>query len=323
MFLESLEKTRQKNTIEGVIILKEVLLLGLGAVGASIAAQFYDAGYPINIICDADRKARYSRDGFSVNNKNYKFTYFTNREYKKSADLVLIAVKYHHLKDALPQLEGLIGEKTVIVSLLNGIDSEEIISNYFKCENNIAPAFIYKIDATKVNNAVNYYSKGIIVFGEKNGMVTEKINKVKNIFDRAGIKYEISDNILKKIWWKYMTNIGFNQTTAILKVPYRALQEIQYAQELAKEAMNEVVLISQSTNININLSKEDISRAMEMLKQLDPDGKTSMMQDVEAKRKTEVEMFSGKLCQMGDSLNISTPINRMLYNLIRTIEETY
>ena len=304
-------------------ILKNIFLLGLGAVGASIAAQFYDANYPVKVICDAKRKVGYSRNGFIVNNKNYKFNYVTNKECKKEqpADLVLIAVKYHHLKNALPQLEGLIGRKTIIASLLNGIDSEDIIADYFKCNNNIIPAFIYKIDAIKTNNIVNYYSKGIIVFGEKNGRVTEKINKVKDIFDKAKINYEISDNILKKMWWKYMTNIGFNQTTAILKATYRVLQEIEYAQELAKEAMRETVSISQA--INVNLSEEDIDRAMEMLKQLDPKGKTSMLQDVEAKRKTEVEMFSGKLCQIGESLNIPTPINHMLYNLIRTIEETY
>ena len=118
-----------------------------------------------------------------------------------------------------------------------------------------------------------------------------------------------------------MTNIGLNQITAILNATYQVLQEIEYAQELAKEAMRETVLISQS--ININLTEEDIDRAMEMLKQLDPKGKSSMLQDVEAKRKTEVEMFSGKLCRMGGNVNIPTPTNRTLYNLIRTIEDTH
>lgn len=297
------------------------MLLGLGAVGASITAQFYDAGYPIKVICDARRKERYSRNGIMINNKEYKFTYVTNNECKQPADLVLIAVKYHDLKEALLQLGGLIGENTIIVSLLNGIDSEEIIAQYFKCDDNIVPAFIYKIDATKSNNIVNYYSKGIIVFGEKDGRVTEKINQVKDIFNKAKINYEISDNILKKMWWKYMTNIGLNQITAILKAPYRVLQEVKYAQELATEAIRETILISQA--ININLSEEDIDSAMEMLRQLDPKGKSSMLQDVEAKRKTEVEMFSGKLCQMGECLNIPTPINHILYNLIRAIEETY
>ena len=227
----------------------------------------------------------------------------------------------YNLEDAILQLDGLIGEKTIIVSLLNGIDSEDIIADYCKCDKNIIPAFIYKIDALKDKNIVNYYSKGIIVFGEKNGRVTEKIKQMKDIFDKAKINYEISDNILKKMWWKYMTNIGLNQITAILNATYQVLQEIEYAQELAKEAMRETVLISQS--ININLTEEDIDRAMEMLKQLDPKGKSSMLQDVEAKRKTEVEMFSGKLCRMGGNVNIPTPTNRTLYNLIRTIEDTH
>lgn len=301
--------------------MKNIFLLGLGAVGASIAAQFYDAGYPIKVICDAKRKERYMGNGIIINNKAYKFTYVTNNECKQPADLVFIAVKYYDLKESLLQLVSLIGENTIIVSLLNGIDSEEIIAEYYKRNANIVPAFIYKIDANKTNNIVNYYSKGIIVFGENDGRITEKINQVKNIFDNAKINYEISDNILKKMWWKYMTNIGINQTTAILKIPYWALQEVKYAQELATEAMRETILISQA--ININLSEEDIDNAMEMLKQLDPKGKSSMMQDVEAKRKTEVEMFSGKLCQMGERLNIPTPINRMFYNLIRVIEETY
>jgi len=84
------------------------------------------------------------------------------------------------------------------MSLLNGIDSEEIIVKHIKHDGNIVPAFIYKIDAAKSNNVVNYYSKGIIVFGEKDGRVTEKINQVQNIFNDARINYEISDNILKE-----------------------------------------------------------------------------------------------------------------------------
>ena len=149
--------------------MKNIFLLGLGAVGASIAAQFYDANYPIKVICDSKRKARYRRDGFIINNRDYKFNYVTNKEYKNEqpADLVLIAVKYYNLEDAILQLDGLIGEKTIIASLLNGIDSEDIITDYCKCDKNIIPAFIYKIDAIKAKNVINCYSQGIIVCGEK------------------------------------------------------------------------------------------------------------------------------------------------------------
>lgn len=301
-------------------MLKNVLFLGLGAVGASIASQFADANYPISVLCDITRKERYKQNGFIINNKRYDFSYYTPDEYHLPVDLIIIAVKYNNLRDAIKQLKGLVGEKTIIMSLLNGIDSEEIIAEYLK-NNNIVPSFIYKIDATKTNNVVTHFSKGIIVFGEKTGNISININLIKEIFDRAVINYEVSDHIVKRMWWKYMANIGLNQTTAVLRAPYEVMQKLSYAQELARLSMEEVVLISKV--MEISLSEKDIDGVMEMLRQLHPDGKSSMLQDVEAKRKTEVEMFSGKLCQLGEKYHVSTPINRMFYNLIKSIENMY
>ena len=301
-------------------MLKNVLFLGLGAVGASIASQFADADYPISVLCDITRKERYKQNGFIINNKRYDFSYYTPDEYHLPVDLIIIAVKYNNLRDAIKQLKGLVGEKTIIMSLLNGIDSEEIIAEYLG-NNNIVPSFIYKIDATKTNNVVTHFSKGIIVFGEKTGNISTNINLIKEIFDRAVINYEVSDHIVKRMWWKYMANIGLNQTTAVLRAPYEVMQKLSYAQELARLSMEEVVLISKV--MEISLSEKDIDGVMEMLRQLHPDGKSSMLQDVEAKRKTEVEMLSGKLCQLGEQYHISTPINKMFYNLIKSIENMY
>ena len=301
-------------------MLKNVLFLGLGAVGASIASQFVDANYPISVLCDMKRKDRYQKNGFIINNKHYDFSYYTPDEYHSPVDLIIIAVKYHNLIEAIKQIEGLVGENTIIMSLLNGIDSEEIIVEHLG-NKNIVHAFIYKIDATKNDNIITHFSKGIIVFGEKTGTISANVYKIKEIFDRAVINYEISDHIIKRMWWKYMANIGLNHTTAILKAPYRVIQKVSFAQELASLAMEEVVAISKV--MEINLSEKDIDGVMEMLRQLHPDGKSSMLQDVEAKRKTEVEMLSGKLCQLGEQYHIPTPINRVFYNLIKSIENTY
>ena len=300
--------------------MKDVVILGLGAIGTSIAAQFSDANYPVNILCDAARKERYQQNEFTVNNKKYDFNYTTPEEYNKQADLIIISVKYHDLEEAIKQLDGLISKKTVIISLLNGIDSEEIIAGRFGY-NNIIHAFIYNLDATKEDNNIRYLNRGIIVFGDKNNQENEKTHLLKQIFDDAKISYEFSDNIMKRMWWKYMANIGINQTTAILKASYRILQEIDSAQELARSAMQEAVSVSWA--ININLSQEDIDQVMEMVKRFHPESKTSMTQDVEAKRKTEVEMFSGKLCELGEQYHVPTPVNRMFYYLIKSIETMY
>jgi 2-dehydropantoate 2-reductase len=208
----------------------------------------------------------------------------------------------------------------MIISLLNGIDSEEIIAKQFGY-GSVIYAFIYDIDATKIQNVISYSKKGIIVFGEKDGSVTDRIDRLKAILNEAEIRYEVSNDIIKNMWWKYMVNIGINQATAILRAPYRAIQKISYTQELIKAAMREAIEISKS--LNINLSEEDIDKTFDMLMSFSPDGKTSMLQDVEAKRKTEVEMLSGKLCLLGKQFNISTPVNHMFFNLIKSMESMY
>jgi len=300
--------------------MKNVLFIGLGAVGTVFASQFSNAKYNFSVLCDAPRKEKYLQNGFIINNKRYDFHYVTNKEYENKADLIIISVKYHHLKVAIKQLAGLVGKNTMIISLLNGIDSEEIIAKQFGHES-VIYAFIYNIDATKVQNVVTYSKKGTIVFGEKDGSVTERINKLKGILTEAGIAHEVSNDIIRNMWWKFMVNIGMNQTTAILRAPYRTIQKISYAQKLVKAAMREAIEISKS--LNINLSEEDIDKAFSMLMDFSPDGKTSMLQDVEAKRKTEVEMLSGKLCYLGKQFNIPTPVNNLFFNLIKSMERMY
>jgi len=300
--------------------MKNVLFLGLGAVGTSFASQFSNAKYNFSVLCDTPRKEKYLQNGFIINNQRYDFHYVTNKEYENKADLIIISVKYHDLEVAIQQLEGLVGEKTMIISLLNGIDSEEIIAKQFGY-GSLIYAFIYDIDATKIQNVISYSKKGIIVFGEKDGSVTDRIERLKAILNEAEIRYEVSNDIIKNMWWKYMVNIGINQATAILRAPYRAIQKISYTQELIKTAMREAIEISKS--LNINLSEEDIDKTFDMLMSFSPDGKTSMLQDVEAKRKTEVEMLSGKLCYLGKQFNIPTPVNNLFFNLIKSIESMY
>jgi len=300
--------------------MKNVLLVGLGAIGTSLASQFSNAKYNFSVLCDTPRKEKYQQNGFIVNNKRYDFHYVTNKEYENKADLIIISVKYHHLKAVVKQLAGLVGENTMIISLLNGIDSEEIIAKQFGYEC-VIYAFIYNIDATKVQNVITYSKKGIIVFGEKDGNVTNRIDRLKGILTEAEISYEVSDDIIRNMWWKFMVNIGMNQATAILRAPYRTIQKISYAQKLVKAAMREAIEISKS--LNINLSEEDIDKAFNMLMDFSPDGKTSMLQDIEAKRKTEVEMLSGKLCLLGEQFNILTPVNNLFFNLIKSIERMY
>lgn len=300
--------------------MKKVLFLGLGAIGATFASQFSNTGYNFSVVCDNKRKERYIKDGFIVNKKRYDFNYVTKEEYKEIADLVILSVKYNDLKDAIVDLDGVIGKNTVILSLLNGIDSEDIIAEKFGYDN-LLYSFVANADSTKSGNIVNHSNGGKIIFGEKDGRGSKKTDKVMTIFNEAEIHYDLSHDIIRDMWWKYMVNIGLNQTTAVLKAPYVVYQKSEYARDLAKGAMKEVINIANV--MNVKLDEEDINRVFNMIIKLAPTGKTSMLQDVEAKRITEVDMLSGRLCELGSKYDIPTPVNKMLFNMIKTIEDMY
>lgn len=116
-----------------------------------------------------------------------------------------------------------------------------------------------------------------------------------------------------------MINVGINQASAALRSPYSRFQVPGEARTLMDSAMREVMAIAQRKGIDIH--EKDIENWHSVLSGLSPDGKTSMLQDVEAGRKTEVEMFAGKVIELGRNLSIPTPVNDLLYQMIHAIED--
>ncbi|NLK65564.1 MAG: 2-dehydropantoate 2-reductase, partial [Tissierellia bacterium] len=143
----------------------------------------------------------------------------------------------------------------------------------------------------------------------------------KDCFDEAGIQNIIFPDMMRAYWKKFMLNVGFNQVTAVTRAPYGKVTNIETSLTLFKEAMNEVLTIAKA--MNIDLREEDIDEFVALMDHFAPNSKTSMLQDVEAKRKTEVDYFGGTVVEFGKKLNIPTPVNHVLYCIIKSIETLY
>lgn len=302
--------------------IENVYLIGLGGIGCAYASKLY-AMKPegIKIIVDEERYERYSKKGFIINGKHYDFDYVLPEKSTESADLIIVSVKYHHLNKAIENIRHFVGKNTIILSLLNGISSEEIIGNVYGMDKMLYGMCV-GIDAVREDNNVRFSSTGKVNFGEKvNSIYNEKVLAVKDLLDKAGISYVIPQDMMRALWWKFMANVGINQSSAVLLSPYRAFQTIKEAKELMESAMVEVINISKPAGINLNL--QDIDEWYKVLNSLNPENKTSMLQDMEAHRKTEVEMFSGTVCELGKKYGIETPVNKTLFNIIRSVEQKW
>lgn len=298
--------------------LQRLHFIGLGAIGLKYAARLHDLDPArVRIIADARRRAAFRANPPSVNGKAYDFTFVSPGEGSEPADLLFVAVKARQLPQALAALRGFVGPHTCVMSLMNGIGSEEMLGQALGGEH-VLYANVY-MDAVRQGHAVTYHNIGKIVFGEQdNTRRSARVQAIADLFEQAGIPHEVPTNMLRAHWAKFMLNAGINQASAVLRAPYGWFQHNAHARALMVAAMQEVVTLSLSAGIN--LGQEDLDRALAIIDTLAPDAKTSMLQDVEAGRETEVDIFAGAVIELGRRHGVPTPVNQTLFDMIKAME---
>jgi 2-dehydropantoate 2-reductase len=300
--------------------INKVALIGLGALGSAYASMLYDNDpRQIKIIAGGERVRRYKEQGILINGKRYDFQFAAPEAQGDKADLIIVAVKTYHLPQAIKDMKNYVGENTIILSLLNGITSEEMLGNEFGREK-ILYAVSFALTPNRQAGHIGFSGRGNLSFGEKNNTkYSDKVKAVKELFDKASIPYNIPEDMLHTLWWKFMVNVGINQCSAVTRGRYGLFQSVKEAREFMKEAMREVTAVSEKEGIK--LTEADMSTWDEVLDSLDPSSRTSMLEDVECGRKTEVDAFAGAVLVLGDKHNIDTPVNRTLYTIIKLIEQ--
>ena len=303
--------------------INRVSLIGLGALGVLFAHQLSKQlpREDLRIIADDERVGRYRRDGIFCNGERCDFNYTAPEVPCAPADLLMIAVKWRDLGDTVAAVRNHVGPKTVILSLLNGITSEEIIGRTYGMER-LPLCVAQGMDAVKVGGALTYHSKGKLVFGDvEPGTVSEKTAAVARFFTRTGIAHEVSRDMKRHQWSKFMLNAGVNQVTAVYLCDYAGIQKDGPFRETMLEAMEEVRVLAEKEGVT--LTQNDIAYWENVLAGLSPGGKTSMQQDVEARRPSELEMFGGAILELADRHGLAVPVNRMLYEKLKAIDSTY
>jgi len=300
--------------------IKRVHFIGLGAIGLKYAARIHDVDPAlVRVIASPARIARLQATPPTVNGSPYHFEYLRPDEPAADgpADLIFVAVKWRHLSEALDDMRGFVGDNTAIISLMNGIASEEVIAREFGRER-VIYANVY-MDAVRSGHAVTYRDIGRIVFGEENNtVVSPRVQAIEALFAKAHIPSTVPADMLRAHWAKFMLNVGINQASAVLRAPYGTFRTNPHARELMVAAAREVLEISRRAGVG--LDESDVERFLAIIDSVDPAGKTSMLQDVEGHRETEVDIFAGTVVDLGERYGVPTPVNRTLLTIIRAID---
>lgn len=300
--------------------IRSAALIGLGALGILFGrpmAEALPAGR-FAVIAGGTRAARYRAQPSTANGRPCRFD-FVPPEQGAPADLVLVAVKAPQLAQAIQDIARFVGPDTAILSVLNGITSEERLEAAYPGHTVWCVAI--GMDATRTGRSLVYKNAGKIQFGENDGRLSPRVQALAAFFTACGIQNEPCSDILYKQWYKLMINDGLNQAAAAYNLTYGGLAASSEAQAMMLAAMRETIAAANAEGIPLPADAAD--EWFKLLPTFQPDGMPSMRQDVLACRPTEVEEFAGVIRRISVRHGLAAPANDFFYRKLRAMEASY
>lgn len=296
-----------------------ITIIGMGALGILFgdiltASLGRDA---VTFLADEQRIQKYRQDGVFCNGRACDFQ-MSNQA--SCADLLIFAIKGNGLYDAMESSKSAVGENTIILSLLNGISSEEILAQYFP-KGHIVHCIAQGMDAVKLGNKLTYSHKGELRIGTPDPALSPFVERATEILKCGGVPYVVEEDILHRLWSKWMLNVGVNQIVMVNEGTYGTVQCPGEPRDTMIAAMREVVKLSEYAKTGV--TEDDLTFYVNLLDTLDPNGMPSMRQDGIAHRYSEVELFAGTVIKKAEQYGVSVPVNQMLYRRVREMETAY
>lgn len=286
-------------------------IFGFGAVGSALYSELNEYK-DLYILVDENRLNKYQSNPIIINDKEYYPNYVT----KGIMDIIIVCVKNYNLESSLKDIERFVDNNTIILPLLNGIRSHDILSNYFK--NNTILYGVINIEANKVNNKCITSKIINLQYGyEYNYEYKYPLNELKEIFDRYNVNNNIYENLKRRIWMKWALNIGINQISALLNYTYKDMSNPLII-ELLDNIFDEVFLVSKE--YNIGLLDSDIKELKESIRNFNSNRVTSLTIDFYNNDLNELDEFGYTLLKLAKEKNISVPVNETLYRLTKSLD---
>lgn len=292
-----------------------IVVFGAGGVGGYFGGKLSKAGFNVTFIARGKTLEAIKTNGLKVKSIYGDFVVHpkvTDDFSKlKDVDLIILAVKSWQIEDIAKQLKPLITKSTMVLPLQNGADNADRLREILNPENVLAGLckIVSKIESPGVIDHFAFEPE--IVFGEYDNQKTERVKALKSIFDKAGFKSTLSEDIHLDIWKKFLFIATYSGIGALTRVEIGALREEEHIKSMLYQTAHEIVTIANAKGIG--LKNSDIDLVMKVIDQLDPKATASMQRDVMEGRPSELDNFNGYIVKTGKQLHISTPTNAFTY----------
>ncbi len=297
-----------------------LLIVGAGAVGGFFGGRLAKAGCDVTFLARGETLTALRQRGLAVKSFEGDFQLAVRAvgDPKEAGeiDLIVLAVKTYDLPSLLPALKPLVERGSLLLTLQNGIDAERMALDFFGRECVVA-GVVFITARRRAPGVIEHFRRGILTIGELDGAISRRAKAIAGLFSGAGVEARLVPDMIRVKWEKLCWNAPFNPLSVILRRPISAVLESPDLTRVARAAIAEVAAVAKANGIVLSekIASETIDVSWDLKEYY-----TSMYEDFVAGRPTENESLCGAVVREGEKAGIATPINEILYVLVKVLE---
>ena len=292
----------------------KVAVMGAGAVGCYFGAMLARAGHAVTLIGRPQHVEAVNRRGLYLDSKSFQehvpMSASTEAAAVAGSDVVLFCVKSSDTEAAGRQIAPHLGEKTVLLTLQNGVDNAERLQAALPQE--VIPAVVYVATEMAGAGHVKHHGRGDLVIG-----ASASSEAIAAQLIAADVPVTVSDNANGELWVKLIVNCAYNAISAISRMPYGQMVEGDGVPAVMDDVVMECLAVAKAAGVivpgDVRASVPGIARAMK-------EQFSSTAQDLMRGKPTEIDHLNGYVVRKGAALGVPTPVNRVLHSLVKLLE---
>ena len=320
----------------------KVCVVGAGAIGGYMAVRIAKAGHDVSVIARGPHLAAIRSHGLKLVEADQELV-ATNLSATDNIcelgpqDIVLLALKAHQIEAVVDDLSVLLGPKTVLVTLQNGIpwwyfqrldspysgrvvktvDPNGVLFNNIDPER-IIGCIAYPAATVSEPGVIKHVEGNRFPVGELDGSESDRVNQVSALFTEAGFKARVLTDIRSEIWLKLWGNLTFNPISAVTHATLVDICQFPLTRTLAATMMTEAQTIGERLGAGFRVPMERRIAGAESVGK----HKTSMLQDVEVGKPLEIDGMLGVVVELAEMTEVDVPTLRALYACVSLLNKT-
>jgi 2-dehydropantoate 2-reductase len=296
-----------------------IAVMGAGGIGGNLGGLLARGGNEVVLIARGAHLEAICEHGLMVKSPQGDFVVEVEATDDPGevdpVELVLFTVKTYHNATAIPAILPLVGGATSVLTLQNGVESFDELGHVIGAEWVLRGAAYFGAYIEAPGVITNQGLAPHIAFGEADGQETPRAQRILKVFTKAGIKTELSTDIVKTLWTKFLLLLPIAGMTSSARTLIGPLLQYPEAREMWLAAMREVEAVGRAKGVN--LDPNIVERMVELTESLPWDYTVSMHTDLELGRPLELDALNGAVVRIGRQVGVPTPVNQFLYSILK------